>query len=167
MKFAVAALFTLALALGVQSSVVPLWAGHHLSYTAVAPSLVGPWGHTVVAAGPHPSVAVHAATLSAPAPSVAVHAATLSAPAPSVAVHAAPVHAVHAVHAPVHGVHAVHAAAVHAAAVHAAPVHAPLAVHGVQGSYVAKTRGAVHVAPLAGHAQSVASVNLQPAPGTV
>ncbi|XP_061402544.1 adult cuticle protein 1-like [Musca vetustissima] len=167
MKFTVAALFTLALALGVQSSVVPVLAGHHLSYTAVGPSWAGPWGHGVVAAGPHPSVAVHAATLSAPAPSVAVHAATLSAPAPSVAVHAAtwsapapsvavhaaPLPALHAVHAPVHGVHA--------------PVHAPLVLPAVQGSYIAKTRGAVHSAPLAGHASSVANVNLAAAPGTV
>ncbi|XP_055918224.1 adult cuticle protein 1-like [Eupeodes corollae] len=41
------------------------------------------------------------------------------------------------------------------------------AVVGVEGTYVAKTRGAVHVAPLAGHTQSAASVNLQPAPGTL
>ncbi|XP_055917911.1 adult cuticle protein 1-like [Eupeodes corollae] len=47
-----------------------------------------------------------------------------------------------------------------------AAVAAP-AVVGVEGTYVAKTRGAVHVAPLAGHTQSAASVNLQPAPGTL
>lgn len=34
-------------------------------------------------------------------------------------------------------------------------------------SYVAQTRGAVHTAPLPGHVQSVASQNLQPAPGTL
>lgn len=34
-------------------------------------------------------------------------------------------------------------------------------------SYVAANRGSVHVAPLAGHIQSAASINLQPAPGTL
>lgn len=43
-------------------------------------------------------------------------------------------------------------------------VHAPV---GHEGSYVAQTRGAVHVAPLAGHAHSAASINVHPAPGTV
>lgn len=33
-------------------------------------------------------------------------------------------------------------------------------------TYVAKTRGAVHTAPLAGHLNSVANVNLAAAPGT-
>ncbi|XP_073822140.1 uncharacterized protein [Musca autumnalis] len=37
--------------------------------------------------------------------------------------------------------------------------------HG-HGVYVAKTRGAVHTAPLAGHVNSATSVNLAPAPGT-
>lgn len=32
--------------------------------------------------------------------------------------------------------------------------------------YVAANRGSVHVAPLVGHAQSVSSSNLDPAPGT-
>ncbi|XP_055920846.1 adult cuticle protein 1-like [Eupeodes corollae] len=45
-------------------------------------------------------------------------------------------------------------------------VVAPVVV-GAEGTYVAKTRGAVHVAPLPGHAQSAASVNLEPAPGTL
>lgn len=67
------------------------------------------------------------------------------------------------------------AIAVHAA-VHAAPVHvvsAPVvvphvvAVAPVEGTYIAKTLGAVHIAPLPGHANSAASVNLEPAPGTV
>ncbi|XP_022230621.2 adult cuticle protein 1 [Drosophila obscura] len=46
--------------------------------------------------------------------------------------------------------------------------HAPavVAVAAPEASYVAKTRGAVHVAPLPGHSQSAASVNLEPAPGT-
>ncbi|XP_034471669.1 adult cuticle protein 1 [Drosophila innubila] len=56
------------------------------------------------------------------------------------------------------------------AIVHAAPavVHAasPVVVAAAPASYVAKTRGAVHVAPLPGHVQSAASVNLEPAPGT-
>ncbi|XP_031632235.1 glycine-rich cell wall structural protein 1.8-like [Contarinia nasturtii] len=34
------------------------------------------------------------------------------------------------------------------------------------GKYVASNRGAVHVAPLVGHIQSVKSTNEQPAPGT-
>ena len=37
--------------------------------------------------------------------------------------------------------------------------------HG-HGVYVAKTRGAVHTAPLAGHIASATSVNVAPAPGT-
>ena len=64
-------------------------------------------------------------------------------------------------------------AAAPAVVAHAAPaivagpavVAAPAIV--AEGSYVAKTRGAVHVAPLAGHANSAASINLQPAPGTI
>ncbi|XP_061387650.1 adult cuticle protein 1-like, partial [Musca vetustissima] len=46
-------------------------------------------------------------------------------------------------------------------------VAAPAVVSAHSGTFVAKTRGAVHVAPLAGHVKSVASVNLRPAPGTV
>ncbi|XP_073822137.1 uncharacterized protein [Musca autumnalis] len=40
--------------------------------------------------------------------------------------------------------------------------------HGAHGHgvYVAKTRGAVHTAPLAGHINSATSVNVAPAPGT-
>ncbi|XP_013104354.2 adult cuticle protein 1-like [Stomoxys calcitrans] len=44
------------------------------------------------------------------------------------------------------------------------PGHAH-AAHG-PGVYVAKTRGAVHTAPLAGHVNSATSVNVAPAPGT-
>ncbi|XP_075152747.1 adult cuticle protein 1-like [Haematobia irritans] len=101
MKFVFAVLFTLALALGVQSSVwpwgVPQVVGGGLSYTAVG----GPWGAPWAGAwGPWgvPSVAV-------------------------------------------------------------APGVGP-------GTYVAKTRGAVHTAPLDGHLNSVANVNVAPAPGT-
>ncbi|XP_031632264.1 adult cuticle protein 1-like [Contarinia nasturtii] len=35
------------------------------------------------------------------------------------------------------------------------------------GKYVAINRGAIHVAPLVGHIQSVKSQNYQPAPGTI
>lgn len=42
---------------------------------------------------------------------------------------------------------------------HAAAAHGP-------GVYVAKTRGAIHTAPLAGHIASATSVNVAPAPGT-
>ncbi|KNC24118.1 hypothetical protein FF38_08876 [Lucilia cuprina] len=47
--------------------------------------------------------------------------------------------------------------------------HAGLGLaHGVHGPgvYVAKTRGAVHTAPLAGHLASATSLNVAPAPGT-
>ncbi|XP_037711576.1 adult cuticle protein 1 [Drosophila subpulchrella] len=53
-----------------------------------------------------------------------------------------------------------------APAVIAAHAPAVVAVAAPEASYVAKTRGAVHVAPLPGHVQSAASVNLEPAPGT-
>ncbi|SPP79656.1 adult cuticle protein 1 [Drosophila guanche] len=39
--------------------------------------------------------------------------------------------------------------------------------HGHEGVYVAKTRGAIHTAPLAGHINSATSVNVAPAPGTL
>ncbi|TMW46008.1 hypothetical protein DOY81_008914, partial [Sarcophaga bullata] len=44
----------------------------------------------------------------------------------------------------------------------------PGLAHGLHGPgvYVAKTRGAVHTAPLAGHIASATSVNVAPAPGT-
>ncbi|XP_058987348.1 adult cuticle protein 1-like [Musca domestica] len=44
----------------------------------------------------------------------------------------------------------------------------PGLAHGAHGPgvYVAKTRGAVHTAPLAGHINSATSVNVAPAPGT-
>ena len=39
---------------------------------------------------------------------------------------------------------------------------------GVPGAtYVAKTLGAVHAAPLPGHTQSASAVNVDPAPGTL
>ncbi|XP_011210636.1 adult cuticle protein 1 [Bactrocera dorsalis] len=48
----------------------------------------------------------------------------------------------------------------------AAPLAAPLALGHGSGVYVAKTRGAIHTAPLAGHVNSATSLNLAPAPGT-
>ncbi|XP_036678676.1 adult cuticle protein 1 [Drosophila suzukii] len=80
MKFAVAVVFTLALAMGVQSSVIPLLsqvAGHGLSYTAVSgPAVVAsPWAvpaahwPAAVNVASWPPAAIHA-----PA-AVAVHAA--------------------------------------------------------------------------------------------
>ncbi|XP_054743987.1 adult cuticle protein 1-like [Anastrepha obliqua] len=75
----------------------------------------------------------------------------------SIAVHASAVPAVVAAPSPVQIV--------------TSPVVAPAvvapAVVAAEGTYVAKTRGAVHVAPLPGHIQSAASVNLEPAPGTL
>ncbi|XP_033162961.1 adult cuticle protein 1 [Drosophila mauritiana] len=143
MKFAVVVIFTLALAMGVQSSVIPLLsqvAGHGLSYTAVSgPAVVAsPWA--VPAA--HWPAAVNVASW----PPAAIHAA-----APAVVAAHAP--AVVAAHAP--AVVAAHAPSV---------VVAPVAHSGV---YTAQTRGAIHTAPLAGHIQSVASINAAPAPGTL
>ncbi|XP_037814645.1 adult cuticle protein 1-like [Lucilia sericata] len=138
MKFAIVTLFTLALALGVQSSVIPLGgvvtqiAGGPLAHTAVVSPLGLPLG-SAIALG-HGSTIVQSTVPAA-----------ISLPAPAaVAVHA-------------------HAAAI-PTAVHAAAV--PAVVAG-PGSYVAKTRGAIHTAPLAGHLNSVANVNVAPAPGTI
>ena len=152
MKFAIAAVCFVALALGVQSSVIP-WgvhtevAGHGLSYTAVSSPHVavapwGLWGH-----GP-----VWAAHGHGPA---------------AVAIHESPVHVVS--HGPSLVVDGHGPAAVVAAHGPAVVAHAPAVVvaHGHEGQYVAKTRGAVHTAPLAGHVQSVAAINAAPAPGTV
>ncbi|XP_037814640.1 adult cuticle protein 1-like [Lucilia sericata] len=132
MKFAIVTLFTLALALGVQSSIIP-WggvvtqiAGHPLAHTSVISPLGLPLGAIALGHGPA-AVAVH--------------------PPAAVAVHAAP-------------------AAVHVPAAVPAAVHVPAVVAG-PGSYVAKTRGAIHTAPLAGHLNSVANVNVAPAPGTI
>ncbi|EDW28620.1 GL18854 [Drosophila persimilis] len=129
MKFAIAVVFTVALAMGVQSSVIPLLsqvAGHGLSYTAVSgPAVIAsPWAHAAAPWG-HPAAAWPAAV-------------TVGAWPP-----AAP--AVVAAHSP-------------------AVVVGPVAHEGV---YTAQTRGAIHTAPLAGHIQSVASINAAPAPGTL
>lgn len=84
-----------------------------------------------------------------------INGAILAAPQGSIAVHASAVPAVVAAPSPVQII--------------TSPVVAPavVAVAPAEGTYVAKTRGAVHVAPLPGHIQSAASVNLQPAPGTL
>lgn len=119
-------MFTLALALGVQSSIIPLGGlvsqinGIPVGGAGVLSPLGLPLGGSIVV-GPHPAAIPAAISLSvSPAipPVIA---------APSVV---------------------------------AAPAIAGAA------SYVAKTRGAVHSAPLAGHIQSVANVNVAPAPGT-
>lgn len=69
-----------------------------------------------------------------------------------------------------HGAVAVHPHVVPASPVQIvsgpAVVAAPVVVPAPTGTYVAKTRGAVHVAPLPGHVQSAVSANLEPAPGT-
>ncbi|XP_050085463.1 adult cuticle protein 1-like [Anopheles aquasalis] len=67
-------------------------------------------------------------------------------------------YASHASHAAVHPVS--YAAP---AVVHAAPVH----VVQKEARYLAANRGAVHEAPLAGHAVNQQSLNLAPAPGTL
>ncbi|EDW13035.1 adult cuticle protein 1 [Drosophila mojavensis] len=144
MKFAIAVVFTLALSMGVQSSVIPLisqLAGNGLSYTAVSnPVLASPWG---VPAANWPA-AVSVASWPPAAPTV------LAAPGPVLAAHGS---AVIAGPGP---------------ALVAGP--GPAVVVGAvarEGVYTAQTRGAVHTAPLAGHIQSVASINAAPAPGTL
>ncbi|XP_058987345.1 adult cuticle protein 1-like [Musca domestica] len=137
MKVSAAILSTLALGLGAQASVLPL-------VTEVAGSGLSYTAvSTPVVASPwapwghHSVVAAHVA----PPAAVEVHApAVVAAPAPAaVAVHAAP----------------------------SVAVHAPVVVPAAEGTYVAKTRGAVHTAPLSGHVNSVANINLAPAPGTL
>ena len=150
-QFTLAVAFTLALAMGVNSSVIPLVgevAGHGLSYTAVSRPA------TVVVAAPHAAVDVHGWGVHAP---WGVHGAhwPVLAPGPVVSAHTSTV--VHDVAVP--AAVPVHVPHVAPAVVVAAPAH--------EGTYVAKTRGAVHTAPLSGHVQSVASVNVAAAPGTV
>ncbi|XP_052851076.1 adult cuticle protein 1 [Drosophila gunungcola] len=136
MKFAVVVVL-FALAYGVNSSVVPLLTSVHGGVVVGVPQVAG-------------SVAIQASAVPAAVP-VALSPAgpVLIQSGPSVI--AAPVPAVVAAHAP---------------AVVAAHAPAVVAVAAPEASYVAKTRGAVHVAPLPGHVQSAASVNLEPAPGT-
>ncbi|KAH8271083.1 hypothetical protein KR018_007373, partial [Drosophila ironensis] len=128
-----------ALAYGVNSSVVPLLTAAHGTVVVGAPAVAG-------------SVAIQASAVPAAVPlALAPHGPVLIQSGPAVV----------AAHAP--AVVAAHAAPV----VLAAPAPAVVAVAAPEASYVAKTRGAVHVAPLPGHVQSAASVNLEPAPGTL
>lgn len=130
--------------MGVQSSVIPLisqLAGHGLSYTAVSnPVLAAPWA----APAAHWPAAVSVGSWPPAGPAV------IAAPGPVVAAHGAAVIA-----GPGPALLAGHSPAV---------VVGPVAHEGV---YTAQTRGAVHTAPLAGHIQSVASINAAPAPGTI
>nr|XP_014086889.1 adult cuticle protein 1-like [Bactrocera oleae] len=177
MKFVIAAVCTLALAMGVQSSIIPgllpgltQVAGHGLSYTAVSGPLAVPVAAhapaaVIAAASPPFAFATRAAAYASPSyatyasPSIAAYA------SPSVAAYASPPAAVQvpsvAVQVPSVAVQ-VPSVAVHAPAV-AAVGHAGLVAG---GAYVAKTRGAVHSAPLPGHISSVANLNVAPAPGT-
>ncbi|KAH8241111.1 hypothetical protein KR026_012397 [Drosophila bipectinata] len=127
-----------ALAWGVNCSVVPLLTAAHGGVVIGAPAVAG-------------SVAIQASAVPAAVPlAIAPQGPVLIQSGPAVV--AAPAPAVVAAHAPV---------------VLAAPAPAVVAVAAPEASYVAKTRGAVHVAPLPGHIQSAASVNLEPAPGTL
>ncbi|XP_017097687.1 adult cuticle protein 1 [Drosophila bipectinata] len=137
MKFAVVVVL-FALAWGVNCSVVPLLTAAHGGVVIGAPAVAG-------------SVAIQASAVPAAVPlAIAPQGPVLIQSGPAVV--AAPAPAVVAAHAPV---------------VLAAPAPAVVAVAAPEASYVAKTRGAVHVAPLPGHIQSAASVNLEPAPGTL
>ncbi|XP_055853080.1 adult cuticle protein 1-like [Episyrphus balteatus] len=162
MKFAIAAVVVLALAMGVQSSIIggipglglgvhSLGLGHgvHGQLLAQGPAVVGLGGLGGL------SSAVNIAGHGIPA-------AVNIAGSPLLASHGIPA-AVNIAGGPLlagHGISAAVAVAPHVA--FAAPVHG---VHGA--SYVAQTRGAVHSAPLPGHIQSAASVNVAPAPGTL
>ncbi|XP_055853094.1 adult cuticle protein 1-like [Episyrphus balteatus] len=145
MKFAIAAVVVLALAMGVQSSIIGgipglglgvhglgihgLGLGLHGQLLAQGPAVVGLGGL---------SSAVNIAGHGIPA-AVNIAGGSLLAG---------------------HGIPAAVAVAPHVAV--AAPVHG---AHGA--SYVAQTRGAVHTAPLPTHIQSASSVNVAPAPGTL
>ncbi|XP_039502157.1 adult cuticle protein 1 [Drosophila santomea] len=137
MKFAVVVVL-FALAYGVNSSVVPLLTSAH-GLVVGAPAVAG-------------SVAIQASAVPAGIPAAVPLALS---PAGPVLIQSGPA----VVAAPVPAV-------VSAPAVVAAHAPAVVAVAAPEASYVAKTRGAVHVAPLPGHVQSAASVNLEPAPGT-
>lgn len=129
----------LALAIGAQSSILPLGhlglgLGHGLSYTAVHGPALLPAGPALYSHGwagaPHGALIAHPGVgpLLAHGPAAIAAAHPVAHLGPSVAHHAGLVPG---------------------------------------GTYVAKTRGAVHTAPLAGHLNSAASVNLLPAPGTI
>ena len=79
------------------------------------------------------------------------------------AVHPALVAAPHSVQIASH--YAAPAAFHYAPAIHVAPAVLPVAKHAA--TYTAATLGAVHTAPLEGHAISRTNLNLAPAPGTL
>ncbi|XP_055920893.1 adult cuticle protein 1-like [Eupeodes corollae] len=132
MKFAIAAVVVLALALGAQSSIIGGIPGLGLGIHGL--------GLGIGAPGP----------LLAQGPAVLGLGGLAGLPA-----------AVNIAGGPLLSAHGIPAAV--AVAPHAA-ITAPVSVAGA--SYVAQTRGAVHTAPLPGHIQSAASVNVAPAPGT-
>ncbi|XP_037923414.1 adult cuticle protein 1-like [Hermetia illucens] len=173
MKFAVVVVL-LAVALGIEASGLA-WGAHYapaLSYTAVSgPAAHGAWGHGAWAG---PAAWGHGAWAGPAA--WGAHGAW-AAPAAVDVSHGAYGHGAWGHGAWGHGAWSAPAVAVHAPA--AVAVHAPTAVAahaaiapaahawGHEGSYVAQTRGATHVAPLAGHAHSAAAINVHPAPGTI
>ncbi|XP_037923208.1 adult cuticle protein 1-like [Hermetia illucens] len=157
MKFAVVVVL-LAVALGIEASGLA-WGAHYapaLSYAAInGPAAHGAWG--AGAWGAHgawtPPAAVDV-THGVWGSGVLGHGAWAAPAAVAVAPAAVAV-------APAAIAVAPAAIASHAAIAPAA--HA----WGHEGTYIAKTRGATHVAPLAGHAHSAAAINVHPAPGTV
>ncbi|XP_037905487.1 adult cuticle protein 1-like [Hermetia illucens] len=151
MKFAIVGVL-LAVALGIEASGLA-WGAHYapaLSYTSISgPAAHGAWGHGAWAA---PAAwAAHSAW---------------AAPAAVDVTHGAWGHGAWAAPAAVAVAPAAIAVAPAAIATHAAIAPAAHA-WGHEGSYVAKTRGATHIAPLAGHAHSAAAINVHPAPGTI
>uniref|UniRef100_A0A182MHW0 Cuticle protein n=1 Tax=Anopheles culicifacies TaxID=139723 RepID=A0A182MHW0_9DIPT len=156
MKCMVAAVI-LALAVVSEAGILPYagWPYGHLAAPTVIQSNVlahpyGAYSHAAI----HAAYAPHAAILAAP------HAAILAAPhAPILA----------APHGPAASV-AHHAGVVPGATSVTATRAASVAHHAgvVPGATsVTATRGAVHVAPLPGHAVSQQQLNLAPAPGTI
>ncbi|XP_037960948.1 adult cuticle protein 1-like [Teleopsis dalmanni] len=146
MKFVVAVVM-LALAAGVQSSLLAQVAPG-VSY--VTPALHGAWGGAWDGAWGHGGAWGTGLGLAHAPAAVAVHAGT----AWGASGHGWGVPGISLAQGPAHG---------------SIAAAAPLALatgHGHEGVYVAKTRGAIHTAPLAGHISSATSVNVAPAPGT-
>lgn len=85
----------------------------------------------------------------------------------TVAAHVAAPEVVQQVVAPAPHVYAAPAIyAAHAPLAYAHAVPAPVVITKAAAQYTAATRGAVHTAPLPGHAVSQTSLNVAPAPGT-
>ena len=133
---------TLGAVFSVQSSPIP--SGVPIIYSAAAPTtLLAAAHHHPILSGPPP-----------PEKSIAIHAST----------------------GPANLVLAEHSGIIHLASHHgstilqiAAPVlvaPAPIVLAAAEGTYVAKTRGAIHTAPLPGHINSASSINFEAAPGT-